>query len=125
MEEEPPRVLLGNVDPILRLGLVAVLTEAGMEIVATEQQAHRIVSEAARLLPDALVLDRDDESSRILCERVRAASPGTTLILWTRDESLMEVLDPGAAQSRRVVPSGLDDLRHELAASRSANLVEE
>ena len=125
MEDEPPRVLLGNVDPILRLGLVAVLTEAGMDVVATEQHAQRIVSEAARLQPDAVVLDRDDGSSRTLCERVRAASPGTTLILWTRDETLMEVLDPGPAQSRRVVPSGLEDLRNELAASRSANLVEE
>jgi AmiR/NasT family two-component response regulator len=125
MEPEPPRVLLGNVDPILRLGLVAVLTEAGMDVVATEQQAQRIVSEAARLLPDAVVLDRDNDSSRTLCERVRAASPGTTLILWTRDETLMEVLDPGPARSRMVVPSRIEDLRHELAASRSANLVEE
>ena len=125
MEDEPPRVLLGNVDPILRLGLVAVLTEAGMDVVATEQHAQRIVSEAARLQPDAVVLDRDDDSSRILCERVRAASPGTTLILWTRDESLMEVLDPGPRRSRMVAPSRLEDLRSELTASRSANLVEE
>ncbi len=125
MEDVPPRVLLGNVDPILRLGLVAVLTEAGMDVVATEQHAQRIVSEAARLQPDAVVLDRDDGTSRILCERVRAASPGTTLILWTRDESLMEVLDPGPRRSRMVAPSRLEDLRSELAASRSANLVEE
>ncbi len=125
MEDVPPRVLLGNVDPILRLGLVAVLTEAGMDVVATEQHAQRIVSEAARLQPDAVVLDRDDDSSRILCERVRAASPGTTLILWTRDETLMEVLDPGPARSRMVAPSRIEDLRSELTASRSANLVEE
>jgi AmiR/NasT family two-component response regulator len=125
MEAEPPRVLVGNVAPILRLGLVAVLTEAGIDVIGQEHNAHRIVSEAGRLLPDAVVLDRDEELSRTLCARVREASPTTTVILWARDESLMEVLDPGSGTARVINPTVLEDLRSELAASRSEHLVEE
>jgi len=125
MEVEPPRVLLGNVRPILRLGLLAVLTEAGIDVIAQEHNAHRILSEVARLTPDAVVLDRDDELSRTLCARVREASPRTKVILWARDETLMEVLDPGSGTARLVSPSVPEDLRHELAGSRSGNLVEE
>jgi AmiR/NasT family two-component response regulator len=125
MEAEPPRVLLGNLEPILRLGLVAVLTEAGIDVVAQEPHAHRIVSESARLLPDAVVLDREDELSRTLCARVRSASPSTTVIFWARDETLMEVLDPGSGTVRLVSPTALQDLRSELTASRSEHLVEE
>ena len=122
MAPEPLRVLLGNLEPISRLGLATVLTEAGIDVIAQEQIPSKIVSEAARLAPDAVVLDRDDLVSRTLCARVREASPTSKVILWPRDETLMEVLDPGSAPARLAVP---EDLCSELAAGRSANLVEE
>jgi len=125
MQALPPRVLIGNLTPIMRLGLVAVLTEAGMDVIAQEQRAHRIISEAARLLPDAVVLDRDDELSRTLCERVLRAAPQTKVVFWARDETFIEVLDPETGTSRVVNPSTLEDLRTELAGSGSENLVEE
>ena len=119
MEPDSPRVLVGNLRPILRLGLVAVLTEAGFDVIGQEQKAHRIISEVARLRPDAVVLDRDDDQSRTLCERVQEASPSTKVILWARDETLFEVLDPGSGTTRLVSPSVPEDLRSELAGSRS------
>jgi AmiR/NasT family two-component response regulator len=125
MEADPPRILLGNLRPILRLGLVAMLTEAGMDVVAQEQRAHRIISETGRLRPDAVVLDRDDGQSRTLSARVRQASPNTTVILWARDESLIEVLEPGSDTERVLSPAVSEDLRSELARSSSENLVEE
>jgi AmiR/NasT family two-component response regulator len=125
MQADPPRVLLGNLEPILRLGMRAVLTEAGLDVVGQEQHAQGIVSEVSRLLPDAVVLARDDDPSRTLCERVRRACPHTTVILCARDETFMEVIGPGARTGRLVSPNAIEDLRSELAASRSRNLVEE
>ena len=125
MQAVPPRVLLGNLEPIFRLGLRAVLTEAGIDVIGQEQQAQRIVTETTRLAPDAVVLDRDDELSRTLCARVRTASPRTTVILWARDETHVEVLSPGSRTARLVSQSALEDLRSELEASRTDHLVEE
>jgi AmiR/NasT family two-component response regulator len=119
MEANPPRVLIGNVRPIMRLGLVAVLTEAGMDVIAQEQRAHRIVSEAERLRPHAVVLDRDDELSPSLCERVLQASPQTKVVFWARDETFIEVLDPETRVTRVFDPSKLEDLRSVLAGSGS------
>jgi AmiR/NasT family two-component response regulator len=125
MQADPPRVLIGNLKPIMRLGLVAVLTEAGMDVVAQEQQAHMIINKAARLLPAAVVLDRDDELSRTLSERVLKAAPRTKVVFWARDETFIEVLDPATGTTRIVNPSILEDLRSELAGGRSEQLMEE
>ena len=125
MQADPPRVLIGNLRPIMRLGLVAVLTEAGMEVIAQEQRAHMIISKAARLLPDAVVLDRDDELSRTLSERVLQAAPRTKVIFWARDETFIEVLDPATGTTRIVTPSTPEDLRSALAGGRTEHLMEE
>jgi AmiR/NasT family two-component response regulator len=123
----PTRVVLGNLEPILGLGLAAVLTEAGIDVVARERVATKIVSEVGRLLPDVVVLDRDDSASRTLSARVRRVSPHTKVILWARDESLMEVLDPGSEATRLVWATVPEDLRREVAAGRTSlgNRVEE
>ena len=120
-----PRILLGNLKPILRLGFLATLTEAGMDVVGQEQRPHRIISEAERLQPDVVVLDRDDDQSRTLSERVRGASPNTKVILWARDETVIEVLDPGSRTPRTVHASVPRDLLSELASSSAEHLVEE
>lgn len=129
MELEPvaTRVLLGNLEPILRVGLAAVLTEVGADVVAQERSGPRIVEEAERLTPDVVVLDLDDGTSRRLCSRVRAVSPRSKVILWAKDETVMEVLDPESETSRVVTTTCVDDLHRELTISRnrSGNRVEE
>jgi len=125
MAAVPPRILLGNLRPILRLGFLAMLTDAGMDVIAQEQRAHRIISETERLRPDAVVLDRDDDQSRTLSERVREASPHTKVILWARDETLIEVLEPGSETPRIVQAAVPMDLWSELSGSSPENLVEE
>ena len=119
-----PRVLLGNLEPMVRLGMLDVLREDGIEVIGEEERPQALILMAGRLRPDAVVLDLLDRSSRDLCERVRAASPQTKVILWARDEDAMEILDPGATTPRRIFAAVPEELRSELSIVR-LNRVEE
>jgi len=118
------RVLLGNLEPMVRLGMIDVLQEEGIEVIGEEERPQALVLMAGRLQPDAVVLDLLDRSSRELGERVRTASPDTKVILWARDEDAMEVLDPGSTTPRRYFAAVPEELRSELRNVR-LNRVEE
>jgi hypothetical protein len=90
------RVLLGNLEPMVRLGMTSMLSESGIEVVGSEERPH------ALLVMDAVVLDHGDAKSRSLGGRVQAASPGTTVIFWARGEEVMEVVARGDSAPRRV-----------------------
>ena len=110
-----PRILLGNLGPIMRMGMRRVLTEDGCEVVGQEDRPSAIVGAAHRLQPDVVVLDLDGGSARALGRLVVGASPATTVVLWAREEDLMEVIDPVSADSRRVSAPVLERLRSELS----------
>ena len=118
MLPDMPRVLLGNLEPIVRLGMVAVLEEDGAEVIGHEKRPQALVLMAERLQPDLVVLDLHERSARELAARVRAAAPDATVVLWTRDEDAVELLDPGATAPRR--PSG-DPAQALLRALRGAS----
>jgi DNA-binding NarL/FixJ family response regulator len=120
----PSRVLLGNLEPMVRIGMRRMLTTRGIEVVAEEQQPADIVGAAQRLLPDAVVLDMDHDASREVGEDVRRIAPGVKVIFWARDELLMEVLDPGAAVPRRLLGAVPDGLRDELSHTQGTPLEE-
>jgi DNA-binding NarL/FixJ family response regulator len=113
-----PRVLLGDLEPIVRLGMLDVLAEDGIDVIAEEQRPQALVLMAGRLQPDAVVLDLMRASARELAERIRRAAPGTTVILWARDEDAMEVLEPGAGSPRRYFTGVADELRATLDGLR-------
>jgi DNA-binding NarL/FixJ family response regulator len=119
-----PRVLLGNLEPMVRLGMLNVLAEDGIDVIGAEERPQALVLMAGRLRPDAVVLDLHRGSSRELGERVRTASPKTKVILWARDEDAMVILDPGAAAPRRIFTAVPEELRNELSNVR-LNRVEE
>ena len=110
----PARVLLGPLEPMVRLGMTEVLREGGVEVIGHEERSETLVLMAGRLRPDAVVLDLLERSARELAERVRAAAPDVKVVLWARDEDAMEVLDPGAGSPRRFVSALADELRSEL-----------
>ena len=113
-----PRVLLGNLEPMVWLGMNAVLSESGIEIVGSEERPQALVLMARSLRPDAVVLDHGDAASWTVGERVRTVSPRSTVVFWARDEEVMEVVAPGASQPRRVANPQPADLCDELARSR-------
>jgi len=116
MASEPrPRVLLGNLGPIMRLGMNRVLSEEGCRVVGQEDRPSAIIGAAHRLRPDIVVLDLDNGSSHELAQLVRGASPETTVVLWAREEDLMEVLEPVWNTSRLVAVPIVERLRSELS----------
>ena len=118
------RVLLGNLEPMVRLGMIDVLAEEGVEVIGEEERPQALVLMAGRLQPDAVVLDLLQRSSRELTDSVRRAAPTTTVILWTRDEDAMEVLGPGAATARRFFADLPEELRRELGDFRPSRVEE-
>jgi hypothetical protein len=114
--EPAPRVLLGNLGPIMRLGMNRVLSEEGCQVVGQEDRPSAIIGAAHRLRPDIVVLDLDGGSSHELAQLVRGASPETTVVLWAREEDLMEVLGPVSSTSRLVSAPILERLRGELSS---------
>jgi AmiR/NasT family two-component response regulator len=113
--EAGPRVLLGNLGPIMRLGMNRVLSEEGCQVVGQEDRPSAIIGAAHRLRPDIVVLDLDNGSSRELAQLVRGASPETTVVLWAREEDFMEVLEPVWNTSRLVAVPIVERLRSELS----------
>src|SRR3954454_13510965 len=114
--EPGPRVLLGNLGPIMRMGMNRVLSEQGCQVVGQEDRPSAIVGAAHRLRPDIVVLDLDGGSSHELGRLVRGASPETTVVLWAREEDLMEVLEPVWNTSRLAAVPIVERLRGELSS---------
>jgi DNA-binding NarL/FixJ family response regulator len=117
--EPRPRVLLGNLGPIMRLGMNRVLSEDGCQVVGQEDRPSAIIGAAHRLRPDIVVLDLDGGSSYELAQLVRGASPESTVVLWAREEDLMDVLEPASSASRRVAAPVIERLRGELSSQHA------
>ena len=116
-EVRPPRVVLGNLEPIVRLGMATVLAEDDVDVIGEEAGPAALVLLAGRLRPDAVVLDLGNAESRTLGDRVRTASPETTVVYWARDEELMEVVAPGVSDPRRVFAPVPEELSSALKQS--------
>ena len=114
-----PRVLLANLEPMTWVGMRRVLVERGIEVVA-EDDSGGVVAQVERVNPDAVVLGFEGEVSVELSERLRAVAPETKVILWTRDETVMQVFDPGSATPRRIQRGIPEALLGELSPEESA-----
>jgi DNA-binding NarL/FixJ family response regulator len=120
MESAPVlRVLLGDLAPIMAIGLRTVLEEEGIEVIGQESERSRIVRRAQRLQPDVVVLDLDHDGATALASEIRQVAPRTKVILWARDETVMGVLESMSDTPRLVditthvgLPSELSTGRH-------------
>jgi DNA-binding NarL/FixJ family response regulator len=109
-------VLLGNLEPMARVGMRKWLADGGIDVVGEVDEPEQIVAESRRLRPDAVVLGLEDGAGRSLGEQVRGAAPEVTVILWARDETEMEVFEPGSAAPRRVATAVPHALLRELSS---------
>src|SRR5579871_6973924 len=88
--------MIGNLEPVARLGMTRVLEDGGLEVVGNDDVPDALVEQARILQPDAIVLGLEAGGSSDLGSRVRNAAPRAKLILWPRDEAEMHVFDQAA-----------------------------
>ena len=120
MDQAPAlRVMLGDLAPIMAIGLRAVLEEDGIDVIGLEREPERIVLQAERLQPDVVVLDFDKDGARALGDRIQHVAPATKVILWARDETVMEVHESVSRTPRLVAITAPDGLRNELSSNRT------
>lgn len=101
-EGAPVRVLIADDHELVRLGLRAVLEEAGFEVVGEASDGERAVERAATLLPDVLLLDLRMPGMDGLeaCRHVRARCPSVRVVVLTsfaEDEDVIGAVSAGAA----------------------------
>ena len=109
-----PRVLLGELEPMVRVGMTRVLVEGGADVLPEADGRDGVVDRAAAELPDVVVLA---EWAYSLGEAVRRAAPAAKVIVWSSDETSMTVYDPGAVTPRRVSSAAPEALVEELSGS--------
>jgi hypothetical protein len=105
---DPPRVLLGALDPILSVGITRALEEGGAAVVDHASEADTLIARAAESRPDAVVVGPTPSGLR---ERLRVAAPAATVVVWRGDDELIEVLSPGTS-APRVMPAPAAERLH-------------
>ena len=119
MSQRPiARVLLANLDTVMRSGIVQEFANDGIEVIGQEQSEEGIVFTASIATPDVIVIDGDSRGAPELRERLRLAAPDAKLILLPRDEVWPTVIDPPTGRPRLIPPPVLEALRSELKGSR-------
>jgi DNA-binding NarL/FixJ family response regulator len=126
MESAPVlRVLLGDLAPIMAIGLRTVLEEEGIDVIGQESERSRIVRRAQRHQPDVVVLDLDHDGATALASEIRQVAPRTKVILWARDETVMGVLESMSDTPRLVDITTHVGLPSELSTGRHPDALED
>jgi DNA-binding NarL/FixJ family response regulator len=117
---ERRRVLLVDDQPLVRAGLRTTIAHSpDLELVGEPRDAREAVRQAARLGADVLVLDpRDDRAALDAVTRLRAAAPGTHVLVLSESADLGSMLQAVRAGARGYVlkSAGEDDIRWAIRA---------
>ncbi|HYF26979.1 MAG TPA: hypothetical protein VD931_14645 [Baekduia sp.] len=96
------------------MGIRELAAERGAAVVGEQADRDEVVRVAARLQPDVVVLPLDGVDSRLVAARVRTAAPAARVVLWGRDERVIETQDQCSAIRRRIVSRAAEALMGEL-----------
>jgi DNA-binding NarL/FixJ family response regulator len=110
-----PLVLVGGFGPIARIGLRILLEESGFDVVQSESEAAELVRLAARMRPDAIVLDLDERCSLRTAGQLAALDPAVPVVVCSGVEPVMVVFPAASGDSYE---SPLDSARLRRALRR-------
>jgi DNA-binding NarL/FixJ family response regulator len=122
----PIRVLIADDHELVRLGLRAVLEEAGIEVVGEASDGRVAVERALELHPDILLLDlrMPEMNGCEVCRRVVAADPSVRVVVLTsfaEDDDVFGAMSAGASSyvMKDIVPDALLGVLRDVAAGRT------
>jgi DNA-binding NarL/FixJ family response regulator len=121
------RVVLAEDAPLIRDGLVALLTEHGVDVVATVGDAPALVAAVERHRPDVVVTDvrmppGDGDDGLRAAARIRARHPGQPVLVlsqYVAGAYARELLADGAGGVGYLLKEQVADVDHLLAALRT------
>ena len=113
--EPGPRVLLGNLGPIMRLGMNRVLSEEGCQVVGQEDRPSAIIGAAHGCAPTSWCSISTTAPRTSWPGSCAAPPPRPPSCSGAREEDLMEVLEPVSSTSRLVAAPIVERLRGELS----------
>ena len=102
--ESPIRIVVGEDQPIVRQGVVAVLEDAGFEVAGVAADAEDLVRKANAHKPDVLVTDiqmppGSTDDGLEAAKAIRSAQPGIGVLVlsqYLEDRYALELLSEGA-----------------------------
>jgi hypothetical protein len=109
------RVLLGPLEPMVRVGIERALTDRGVAVLPAAAGAEALVAEAAANAPNAIVVGNQLAG---LSGRLRRAAPGATVVVWRGHVEIIEVHEPGHDRPRIVPAPAAEGLCGELFGPR-------
>jgi DNA-binding NarL/FixJ family response regulator len=86
MTEEPIRIIIADDHEVVRCGLVSILDDTGIEVVAEAESGDDAVRLAKKYKPDVILLDirmAPGTDGLIALEKIRADAPGVICIMLT------------------------------------------
>lgn len=109
------RVLIGALDPIVRVGIERALTDSGASVLAAKAGADALVAEAEAEAPNAIVVGNEAAE---LSARLRRVAPAATVVVWRGNVEVIEVHEPGRDDPRIVPAPSAEGLCDELFGPR-------
>lgn len=84
------RVLLGEFEPMVRVGLMGLLAEAGCEVVAEETLGASLIERTQGAAPDVVIVDHDDGSDTTIVD-LTVAFPALLVVACSSETPTMRV----------------------------------
>jgi DNA-binding NarL/FixJ family response regulator len=107
-------VVLASMEPVVALGLRRTLLNAGVDATIESGGPSEVAALAGRLQPHAVVLGLESRSSIALRSRIRRAAPDAKVLLLSREEDVVEILDAGTDEPRWISEAVAERLAGEL-----------
>jgi DNA-binding NarL/FixJ family response regulator len=95
------------------VGMRQLLEAAGIAVIDGGADPGSLLTACSRSHPDSVLLDAAARDG--LLHEVRLAAPEAKLVLWARDQSVIQVFDAGAAVPRSIASATPEALVKELA----------